>query len=56
MPFCNISDSEELCQVSNLFVALVPEAVHESGAYCNYTTWLSRGRTWNWPHTRAGQC
>jgi len=30
-------------EVSNLFVALVPEAKHESGAYCNYTSWLSRG-------------
>lgn len=30
-------------EVSNFFVALVPEATHESGAYCNYTTWLSRG-------------
>ncbi|CAK9036714.1 unnamed protein product [Durusdinium trenchii] len=30
-------------EVSNLFVALVPEAQHESGASCNYTSWLSRG-------------
>ena len=30
-------------ETSNIFLALVPEVKHETGKYCNYTSWLSRG-------------
>ena len=55
--FAEMNSSQNV-QVSDVLLALVPEFVHaETGRYCNYTSWLSRGwcRAELWCHVLSNK-